>query len=87
LSFEDIAEDQKKRKKPSVPRELPALTAAIAAGTALFELLPWSTEWKDPADENKNMWGFFWMFSDALMWEATEVGQVGVLGGNEGRRG
>jgi hypothetical protein len=75
VPFEDIAEDEKKKKKKGVPRELPTLTAAIAARTALFELLPWSAEWKDPADENKNMWGFFWMFSDALMWEAPKSGK------------
>jgi len=69
--FEDVAEDQ----KASVPRELPTLTAAIAAGTALFELIPWYAEWKDPADENRNVYGFFWMFSDALMWEAPKTGK------------
>ena len=65
VPFEEIGEGE--TKKASVVRELPTLTAAIAAGTALFELLPWYAEWKDPADESRNVWGFFWMFSDALM--------------------
>ena len=83
MAFEDIAEDEKKKKTKGVPRELPTLTAAIAARTALFELLPWSAEWNDPADENKNMWGFFWMFSDALMWEAPKTGKWASWGGTK----
>jgi len=69
MPFEDVAEAGLK-----VPRELPTLTAAITAGTALFELIPWYVEWKDPADSTKSMFGFFWMFSDALMWEAPKSG-------------
>jgi hypothetical protein len=75
---EDVAEEDK-----VVPRELPKLTKVIGDGTALFELLPWSVEWKDPADENKNMYGFFWMFSDALMWEAPKTGKWAAWGGTK----
>ena len=70
MSFEAVAEDDR-----IVPRESPTLTAAIGAGTALYELIPWYVEWKDPADASKSMFGFFWMFSDALMWEAPKSGK------------
>jgi hypothetical protein len=80
VTFEDIEEDEKK-KKASVSRQLPTLTAAAAAGTALFELIPWYAEWKDPANASKTMWGFFWMFSDALMWEAPKSGRWAAWAG------
>lgn len=76
MPFEDATEGEQ-----VVPRELPTLTAAIGAGTALYELIPWSAEWKDPTDASKNMWGFFWMFSDALMWEAPKTGKWGKWAG------
>jgi hypothetical protein len=62
-------------------RELPTLTAAISAGKALFELVPWYSEWTDPADSSRTMWGFFWMFSDALMWEAPKSGKFAAWKG------
>jgi hypothetical protein len=65
----------------SITRELPTLTAAINANKALFELIPWYAEWSDPADASKNVWGFFWMFSDALMWEAPKSGKFGAWAG------
>ncbi|MEP7122153.1 MAG: hypothetical protein ABJE95_14635 [Byssovorax sp.] len=61
-------------------RKLPSIVQAIAdmgkdpaldptATPALFELTLLSTEWTDPKDSSRTMWGFFWIFSDALMWE------------------
>ncbi len=68
----DPAQTFAAEQAPSVTRRLPTLTAAIKANTALFELIPWYAEWLDPTDASKSMWGFFWMFSDALMWEAAK---------------
>jgi len=64
-----------------ITRDLPTLTAAIAANKAAFELVPWYSEWTDPSDPSKTMWGFFWMFSDALMWEAPKTGKFASWAG------
>ncbi|HEY3501134.1 MAG TPA: hypothetical protein VGK73_40855 [Polyangiaceae bacterium] len=62
-------------EQTAVARGLPTLTQAINANKALFELVPWYAEWQDPSDSNRHMSGFFWMFSDALMWEAPKSGK------------
>lgn len=67
---EDVASKQGRGRS----RQLPTLTAAIRARTALFELVPWYAESTDPGDPSRTMFGFFWMFSDALMWEAPRSG-------------
>jgi hypothetical protein len=65
----------------SITRELPTVTAAIKAKTALFELTQWYADWTDPADPSKSIWGFFWMFTDALMWEAPKSGKFAAWAG------
>jgi len=68
-------------QEESITRDLPTLTAAIATNKALFELVPWYSEATDPADASRTMWGFFWMFSDALMWEAPKTGKFAKWAG------
>jgi len=74
---ETLGEDQAE----SITRELPTLTATIKANKALFELTPWYAEWVDPADASRNIYGFFWMFTDALMWEAPKSGKWSAWAG------
>lgn len=42
---------------------------AIRDGEALFEFVHIYSEWVNPANKSEVAWGFFWVFSDALMWE------------------
>jgi hypothetical protein len=66
-------------------RALPSILTAIADADAkkdpastpgatpgLFELVALYAEWNDPADPtntDKSVYGWFWIFADALMWE------------------
>ena len=82
---------QNPRKLPSILKALDDVKS-IAGGSksqaadprltpGLFEFVLLSSEWTDPTDEKRTMWGFFWIFADALMWE---VPNDAVWGGWKG---
>jgi hypothetical protein len=54
-------------KNPKDPKDNDA--NGDPAAPALFELVLVFADWTDPKDSTRNMWGFFWVFADALMWE------------------
>jgi len=57
------------------PPPLPSCSTALRERTGLFELVSISSDWTDPKDPNTFVWGFFWVFADALMWEVPNDAQ------------
>ncbi len=50
-----------------------SVNQAIIDDEALFEFVHIFTEWTNPQNRSETLWGFFWVFSDALMWEVPNA--------------
>lgn len=63
----------------ALPTILEALKGQLANGTTItkgqFEFVTLYSEWTDPKDPSKLLTGWFWTFSDALLWEVPSGGE------------
>jgi hypothetical protein len=60
---------QHKKSTGQMAMAFKTVNKAITDGDALFEFVHIYSEWVNPQNAKETAWGFFWVFSDALMWE------------------
>lgn len=59
----------------------PTIEKLIDTKRGLFELVSLKTEWTDPKDASRSIWGHFWIFADAMLWEVPNDATWGFWGG------